>query len=162
MVSLEGLFRLLGSAGADSRGGSGTASTPTSILVSFLLVEGCGQGERNVVGRVRFVRSVPYSGSGLPRYHHHGVMTVSLLNAFGLQRGRGRISIALDVTSGTGPPTSCRISGTVREVLEELAARGFHDIIARIEGCDWMLTRGRTPGTIDVLREDRRLAVLRV
>ena len=138
------------------------ASTPTSILLSFLLVQGCGQGEQDVVGRVRFVRSSPDDEGRWPRRYHHGVMTVTLLNGFELQRGRGMVSISINMTSQEGAPSTFRISGTVHEVLEELAVRGLHDIVARIEGCDWMLTRGGSPGTIDVLRENRRMAVLKV
>ena len=89
-------------------------------------------------------------------------MTVTLLNGFELQRGRGMVSISIDMTSGEGAPSAFRISGTVHDVLDELALRGLHDVVARIEGCDWMLTRGGSPGTIDVLRENRRMAVLKV
>ena len=138
------------------------ASTPTGILLSFLLLQGCGQGERDVVGRVRFVRSTPDDGGRWPRRYHHGVMTVSLANTFDLQRGGGMVSIAIDMTSQEGTTSAFRMSGTVREVLDQLSVRGLYDVVARIEGCDWMLTRGGAPGTIDVLRKNRRMAVLKV
>lgn len=89
-------------------------------------------------------------------------MTVRILNAFELQHGRGRVSIALDLQDGSEGIVSYRIAGTVSEVLGELAERGLHDVVARIDGCDWMLTRGDAPDTIDVLCDDRRLAVLKL
>lgn len=162
MVSLEGLFQLLGSVGSLQRADASRPATPTCLLLAFLLLQGCGQGGQEVPGRVRFVRSMPMSDDRLPRRHVHGVMTVRILNAFELQHGRGRVSIALDLQDGSDGIISYRIAGTVSEVLGELAERGLHDVVARIDGCDWMLTRGDVSDTIDVLCDDRRLAVLKL
>ena len=162
MVSLEGLFQLMGAVGSLPRVEGAGRTTPTCLLLAFLLVQGCGHGEHDVVGRVRFVRSMPVPGDELPRRYVHGVMTVTLLNTFQLRAGRGRVSIAMDVQEEGHRICSHRITGTVGEVLDELASRGLHDVVARIDGCDWMLTRGAAPDTIDVLCDDRRLAVLKL
>ncbi|GEM_PF-2301509 len=137
---------------------------PTCMLLAFLLLQGCDQSaEEEFVGRIRFIRRVPIGDERRPPELSHGVVTISKgsrINPF-VHGG----SVAIRVEGGPVPcvgQESLVIKGPVHDVLLALANEGMHDAVARIDGCDWMLTRGSIPGTIEVLRNLRRVAVLRV
>ena len=137
---------------------------PTCLLVVLLLAQGCEQPfEEEFVGRIRFIRSVPSVDGRLPSELVHGVITVYTPPRFtpiGLDD-----HIVLSVDGGpcadASQPTAL-LKGTVGDVLGQLADRGLYDAVARIDGCDWMLTRGSHVGTIEVLRNLRRVAMLRI
>ena len=89
-------------------------------------------------------------------------MSVTLLSGQDVRSELERTTIVLDISFDHGRSDSCRIFGSVPDALEQLSASCFQDVVACIEGCDWMLARGGTPGAIDVLCDHRRLAVLQV
>lgn len=74
----------------------------------------------------------------------------------------GWISVAIDGSPGDPAGRSLWLSGTCREVLLELEARGAHDAVARFAGSDWMVTRGSVSGSVDIIRNGHRIAVLMV
>lgn len=170
MTSINRLFRIMaGGGGMPGRAGGPSSPLaavphPTCLLVVLLLAQGCEQPfENEFVGRIRFIRSVPSEDGALPSELVHGVITVYTPPRF--------TPIGLDdhvVLSVDGGPCADAVhpttllKGTVRDVLEQLAAKGLYDAVARIDGCDWMLTRGPRAGTIEVLRDLRRIAMLRI
>lgn len=137
---------------------------PTCLLLAFLLMQGCGQSsEEEFVGRIRFIRRVPIGDGRMPPELSHGVVTV--LNASRINPFIHGRNVAIRVEGGPKPcvgEESLTIKGPVQDVLLELANHGMHDAVARIDGCDWMLTRGSAFGSIEVLRNLRRVAVLRI
>lgn len=74
----------------------------------------------------------------------------------------GWVSVAIDGSPGHPLGTSLWLSGTCMEVLLELEALGAHDAVARFAGSDWMVTRGSRSGSMDIIRNGRRIAVLLV
>jgi len=137
---------------------------PTCLLVILLLTQGCEQPfEEEFVGRIRFIRSVPSAEGTLPRELVHGSVTVYMQPRFAPLGMNDQVVLTVDGDpfAETDHPSTL-LKGTVADVLEELAVRGVHDAIARIDGCDWMLVRGSTAGTIEVLRGLRRVAMLRL
>lgn len=170
MTSIYRLFRLV--AGGSRESGCPRYSQralvavphPTCLLVMLLLTQGCEQPfEEEFVGRIRFIRSVPSADGTLPNELVHGAVTVYMQPRFAPLGMDDQIVLTVDgVPFADTDRPSTLLKGTVADVLEQLAVRGFHDAIARIDGFDWMLARGSTPGTIEVLRELRRVALLRI